>query len=522
LTRFPENDRHGPGVGASRAEVGSAGVVRLPSVLLQIGVVTGVMAVLPLSRLVFYNEAKAVVLEIVGLGVASLCLMRARTLAIDRTDLLFGLFLVVSIASSVFVASEKWEALRATGLFLSGAATFWSSRYLGQHGRRQPLLHALTIAILLIAVTVLLEAFGIGLQHYHTGPAGTQSDRNAAGHLLAIGMPLLFLQSMDATRWRRFVGIFALSLSAAALVLTRSRAGWLATLLGTVLPLMLLPAFSGYFKVTALKLRCGYALGALLVGGVLAALIPTKLNWSAQAPYLESAKQLLVYNHGSGHARVQQYGRTLAMIEEHPLLGVGPGNWRIAYPSYLLRKLPPRVWYPQHPSSDWIDLAAGNGIVASILFFATLGSLALGCWRTFATHSGTPPECESSLEAICAIEVIVSTLIAATFDAVLQFPAPAMVFFMAAGTLTGPEKTIVGLRLSRWIRAVGGLTFIALAGLLTLYFCDRVYVDFLMVDATGGGSMQAASRYALDGEWFYNEQVRLAIQQLNLMRAQRR
>src|SRR5271166_6577978 len=199
---------------------------RLASLMLQSGVVVCVLALVPLPHVCLYSDPKELVVDLIGLTAASLCLISARGLTIDLTDLFLGLFLVVSIISASFVATDRLEALRTVGLTISGAAVFWSSRYLAGQGKRQRLLNAVAIAVVLVSVTVLVDAFGYGLAFPHASSGGTQGNRNWAAHLLALGMPLLALQSLAGrTEKQRAVGLCALVVSAAALVLTRSRAG---------------------------------------------------------------------------------------------------------------------------------------------------------------------------------------------------------------------------------------------------------------------------------------------------------
>src|SRR6202011_2591918 len=159
----------------------------------------------------------------------------------NRTDLLFSFFLVVSIVSASFAATDKWLALRGVGLTMSGVAVFWSCRYLATRGQRQALLDAVAIVVILVAATIILDAFGYGLDFPNARSRGIQGNRNWAAHLLALGMPLLALQSVAChSVKRRAPGVCGLMVSAAALVLTRSRASWIAAMVATALPLVLL------------------------------------------------------------------------------------------------------------------------------------------------------------------------------------------------------------------------------------------------------------------------------------------
>ncbi len=479
---------------------------RLASLMLQTGLVVCVLAVVPLAGGGWlYVDPKELVVDLVGLITASLCLISVRRLAIDRTDLFLGLFLVVSIVSASFAATDRWVALRTVGLTISGAAVFWSSRYLARQGQRRSLLDAVAIALVLVSVTVVIDAFGYGLAFPHASSNGTLGNRNWAAQLLALGMPLLALQSLAGqTTKRRALGLCALMVSTVALVLTRSRTGWIAATLGTAFPLVLLAANSRLSRSSASTARCCVALGALLTGALLAVFLPTKLWWSSSNPYLESAKGIAAYDRGSGLFRLDQYHRSLAMAADHLALGVGPGNWIIVYPAYLPKKSPPGVWYPQPANSDWITLAAERGTPATILFFAFFVSLAVACWRSFIRLRRTRSCSERSLEPLFAIAILTALAVVGSLDAALQLPAPTCVFFLAVGALAPRQEVIASLCLSRGRRTLGILMILLVAATLGLFILDEMYADFLIARARGN-DLQVASRIAVDADWFYNE-----------------
>jgi len=483
---------------------------RLAALMLQAGVVVCVLALVPGRGILNFVEPKEFVVDLVGLSVAALCLISASCLAIDWVDLFLGLFLLVSIVSAGFAATDKWEALRAVGLTISGAAVFWSSRYLAGRGKRRPLLDAVAVAVALVSVSVLIDSFGYGLYFPHAESSGTQSNQNNAAHLLALGMPLLALQSLAGeTAKRRAVGLCALMVSTTALVLTRSRAGWLGAVVGTAFPLVLLAAnlrLSRTLASTASTARCGVALGALLAGAVLGVSLPTQLQWSSPNPYLDSARNILAYDRGSGRFRLQQYQRSLAMAADHIALGVGPGNWRILYPGYMSRRGPPGLWYPRRAKTDWITIAAENGTPAAMLFLAALVSLGVGCWRSFIRLRLEPACSARSLELLCTTAILAALAVVGSFDAVLQLGAPTFVFFLAAGALAPPREAILSLSLSRTTRTLAILTTSLLASTLGLYTLDRMYAIYLLARGRGD-DLQVASRVAVDGEWFRNEEL---------------
>jgi hypothetical protein len=476
--------------------------------MLQTGVVFCVLALIPgLAGVRSYNDPKEMVLDLIGPSAAGLCLMSVSTLEFDWTDLLLSLFLLVSIASASFAVSDRWEALRAVGLNISGAAIFWSSRHLAQQGQRRRLLDAVAVAVVVVSVSVLVDAFGYGLDFPCGSAGGTLGNRNWAAHLIALGLPLLTLKSITAqTTTQRAATLCAMVVLSATLVLTRSRTAWIAAVLGTVLPLVVATVSSRRARALASTTRCVAALSAVLAGVLGAILMPTQLRWSSSNPYLESAKGITAYDSGSGQARLEQYRRSLTMAGDHPALGVGPGNWRIVYPAYLPKRIPPRLWYPRLGNSDWIGLAAERGLPAMILYFAALASVAIGCWRSFVSLRKMPGPSESALEPLCLIAILVALAVVGSLDAVLQLPAATFVFFLMLGTLTPRGDVIASVRLSRNGRIVGILTTLLIAAALGLYMIDRMYCAFLVARARGD-DLQIASLIVVDSDWLYNEKL---------------
>src|SRR5439155_15157059 len=119
---------------------------------------------------------------------------------------------------------------------------------------------------------------------------------------------------------------------AAALVLPRSRAGWLAA--GVALLI---------FTVFSMREHGRRLIGllAFAIAGAAAALVfPNTLRWRSDNPYLQSVTGMMEYERGSGHGRLVQYQRSLGMAAQHALLGVGPGNWSVDYPRHAPRNDP--------------------------------------------------------------------------------------------------------------------------------------------------------------------------------------
>lgn len=354
----------------------------------------------------------------------------------SKIDRLLILFLGLSALSALF-ATNGWVAARAVAITASSIVVFWAARVVRSAGRGDVVLRGVAFAVMFAAFTSLLQAYGVLIDMFavNRAPGGTLGNRNFIGHAVAFGLPMILLVALRA---RRF-GFAALgfAMTVAALVLTRSRAAWLAT--AAVLAIFgLAVLFTRTLRSDRTLWRRTFALAfvAVLAGGA-AILLPNALKWRADNPYLESVQGVAAYKEGSGHGRLVQYRQSLKMTLFHPLLGVGPGNWPVLYPKYAAHDDPSldngdngmtsNPW----PSSDWIAFISERGpLAAGVLAVALLllAHRALLQLRTAATF-------DEALHAAALLGVLAGAGIAGAFDAVLLLGFPATIVWAALGAL---------------------------------------------------------------------------------------
>lgn len=425
---------------------------RAALLLLQAGGVAVVLAALPqqLFQLDRYTIPKELVLQVAGFGGALCCLARSRRLTLFLVDWLLLAYLAVSLLSAL-LAVNGWLAARAVAVSAAGAALFWTARSLARAGRSRPLLLALAAAVVLGALTGLAQTYGLvttSLASLSRAPGGTFGNRNFMAHLVAIGLPLLLYLAAEA-RSRRGFGVAAAGagLAVAALVLSRSRAAWVATVITVVFLAAEGLRTEGLWNDVRLRRR-GLLIGALAGAAVvLVLLLPNRLNWRSESPYLDSLTGVANYKEGSGRGRLIQYGNTIRMAGDHPLLGVGPGNWPVHYPRYMSPGdpsfdaddvIPTNPW----PSSDWMALVAERGVPALLLLALAGGSVALAAWGRARAGTRRP----RPLADLTVAATLIGVAVVGAFDAVLLLPAPtffAWTIVGALGTTARPVREIV-------------------------------------------------------------------------------
>src|SRR5436190_1969921 len=166
---------------------------------------------------------KELVLHVTAL-LAGILVARATASRVDR---LLALFLLVSALSAIF-APNPWLAMRAVAISASSVVLFWTARGLREAGLGEPLVRGLALAVIAAAVTSLLQTYGLDLDFFseQRAPGGTLGNRNFVAHVAAFGFPLVLFAALRARRyWLWSIGA---AITIASLVLTRSRAAWLA------------------------------------------------------------------------------------------------------------------------------------------------------------------------------------------------------------------------------------------------------------------------------------------------------
>src|SRR5438477_4597205 len=343
----------------------------------------------------------------------------------SKTDRLLIIYLLLSAISAAF-ATNRWLGLRGLAISASAIVLFWAARALREAGLDRPLLNAIALAVVVAAGIALLQAYGLqtALFASERAPGGTLGNRNFVGHMIAFGLPAVLLAALNARRKFASIGV---AIAFAALVLTRSRAAWIAAVVVIVVFVvvsMWRRRLGGSPAGTPALHRAAVVVSAL-IGIAAALLIPNRLRWRSENPYLDSARGVTSYDAGSGRGRLIQYERSLRMAASHPLLGVGPGNWSVEFPRRApaddrsLNPSEPGMTFNPWPSRDWIAFVAERGLAAAVILALALAGIALG-------------------GSAALIATAAGAIVAGLFDAVLLLPAPALLVWMTLGALSPP------------------------------------------------------------------------------------
>ncbi len=271
-------------------------------------------------------------------------------------------------------------------------------------------------------------------------PGGTFGNRNFVAHLAAIVLPALFAVTLAARkRIGYLLSVLATLLTVGLLVLTRSRAAWLATAISMSVFLLLAFLPGGLWRDEETRRRLRGPLLAVAIGAVLALVVPNTLDWRSDTPYVDTLKGLANFQEGSGRGRLLQWRNSLSLVRADPVLGVGPGNWAVEYPAVVTAEDPSldsegmaaNPW----PSSDWMAVLSERGPIAFLLLTAAGGLLFLTGARAWLDS----PREVADLAPLVLASTITATAVVGAFDAVLLLPVPALYVWSLAGVLLPVE-----------------------------------------------------------------------------------
>ncbi|MEX1256300.1 MAG: O-antigen ligase family protein, partial [Gemmatimonadota bacterium] len=366
---------------------------------------------------------KLLVLTVFGPAAAVFRLTETRDHPGERADVLLLFILLLAVLSST-QAVNSWYAIAATGSLLASVLLFWVSRSLAASGFRETLLLVVVGAVGIVLATALLEAY-TGLQLSTRQPGGTVGNRNRMAHLLVMGLPTLALLTARVRgRWGLMALMSTWGIVGMALALSRTRAAWVA--LGALLFVaMLLTACRMLLRkplpAPSTQRRLAGSFILLCLGGGVAAVAPNSLNWTSATPYRDSISSLLDHRSGSGAGRLVEYANTVGMIRDHPMLGVGPGNWRVHYPYYATEN-DPTLGIGHEPvrrygMSEWVSAAAERGLLSFLLLVWFGGVLLIHWARQIAVESSPVVS-----YAFAGVTTLTAIVLIGVLDPVVQTP----------------------------------------------------------------------------------------------------
>jgi putative inorganic carbon (HCO3(-)) transporter len=331
----------------------------------RVGALVLLLLSIPLGGLTFAEVVSPVtVLAAVALAVwLWRVLSGSERIEFSHMQLPLAIFLLWGIAG-IYGALDVGNAIKVLSIFVMGASVYLvTSQTIRSPQEAHGVMWAAAFAVAITVLYTVVAGFGGSGYDVQADEGGGSYDRfggifgspNLLGGFLAIAIPsMVALAASERLWWGRLSGYLLVIAAMAGLVLTYSRGAWLGTGVGL---LMLLPV---------LKRGSWLVLGPVLLGPVLVGMATSADAVLSRVESIAAA--------GSDPAlisRLEIWGVATRLVAEHPLLGVGLGNFQAAYGKLMVPDLPLLTYpleLPEHAHNLFLNLAVEVGLVGVSAF----------------------------------------------------------------------------------------------------------------------------------------------------------
>lgn len=302
------------------------------------------------------------------------------------------------------------------------------------------LLTAIAGVGLLIALLGLMESFGLGsawLPLSDGRPSATFGYRNFAASWLVAAIPLAsVLWLWDSSRRARWLGVISVVAMSLLLVYTRSRGAWAGLSIAAIVAgtgALWLGEPSSIFQRLKRQppIRLALAAVAAAIFLLLAGRNPTIRGPESRAIDEKKADLSAAFatslDPGADKGRLAMWQATAAMIQDAPVLGVGPGNWEFIYPLYDHGRMMTFATAPQRPHNDLLWIASEAGLLALLAYLWLLAS------ATICLVSIAQSRPEDLPVALGLGAVLVATTVHSLFSFPRVLPATSYYVWMSLG-----------------------------------------------------------------------------------------
>jgi O-antigen ligase len=341
-------------------------------------------------------------------------------------------------------------------------------------GFRGRVFEAVSIASAAVAVIGLLQHGGVLPLSIPviSMPGSTFGNRNPAAEAMAMALPF----ALGAAAWApdresRVLMIVSVVLELLFLAATRARGAWIGAVCG-------LATVAWLSRARVSRAGVAAAMGAIVIAGV-AASVPGRFNArdagdAKRYAGLVEVLQESVDTHSTAlRTRLGLWRRTVAMIAEHPLLGVGPGNWPVAFPQYaepgaLRDGVLTATRAPRQAHDDPLERFAETGL-PGLLALGLLGaSTVTAARRRLATgDEDARSGAASAVGSLVALAAISFTSFPLEMPATIALAGIALGFLANDGQPASPRSSRVagkGAAFLQYATVAGALLLVAYAG----------------------------------------------------------
>ena len=354
---------------------------------------------------------------------------RGSRLSLDIPILLYLALASISWLSAINPLKSGMEVVR----ILIGATIYFSVSRTYQQEYRGAWLGAASVSLAIVSVIGIAQYLGLYFLDWRSAglPSSTFFYRNYAAMFVILVLPLAFAGfALSRSESLRSLHAISATLGTLFLVYTRTRGAWMGIGLSILVVVMVLllagEASSGWVAwrdALRSRTRALTVCGMILLCGIL--LPPARTSELQSLPMTKaSAGQAFVSilaRDSSG--RTGAWLQSLGMIADHPIGGVGIGNWSAEFPRYA--GLINRSGLQQdgalfgRPHNDYLWVLTEMGILGLSVFLWIFGG---GMWLVWRISAG-----KADPEKLILATSLGAAVLAISIHAFFSFPRERMV-----------------------------------------------------------------------------------------------
>ncbi len=309
----------------------------------------------------------------------------------------YGIYVLISAASIMQAINVADTIYDLSKVLLSGVLLVCATLVLASDRQAIKLLtKAMLISGGLLATIGVCQYYGVAFTAIpgNVIPYGTMANKNLLAGIICLALPFGLYATLRFDRGWSIVGFLEVTFSFWVILLAQTRASWVALTLAAavVIPSYIIWLFksglSSANRSQALKKLLAVAAVALLI--VLGAITGSILR-SGQSSILARVKSIITHQDNSSKERLAVWSKSWQLFEQHPLSGVGIGNWKVVCPGLGMTRTSAERGdiYFQQPHNDylWVLTETGVfGLAAYLLVFALAFWYAIRVLRQSASH----------------------------------------------------------------------------------------------------------------------------------------
>ncbi len=336
---------------------------------------------------------------------------------IDFILLSYLAFVIFSVLSS-FWAHTKSESIFENSKLLIVFSVFLLSYYLFKKDKDYTLNLICKIAVLVILIEFVLVLYQLSyLKSFHKEALysiyGLNSHKNLLSSYLYINLFFLILGVFRFKNSWKYLSILCLIINLAIIVLIQTKAVWIALFISGLIFLTLLLYKRIKFNF---NLKWSLIIGILLANLFFLFIQPQIIKKGLHFNELQIAHDKTSNKTELDNERLQLWDKTYYMIKNHPLIGVGAGNWQIHFPDATLKgmyRAEDLNYTFQRPHNDILWIIAETGFIGFNVFLLFILSIILFLIKTMKVISNKK---ELFLEPLLCVVTILGFFTTSFFD----------------------------------------------------------------------------------------------------------